>query len=73
MSEFEFRNGTLCAEATALPEITEITEKTGTPFYCYSATAPRRNYRIFSQAFADMPVMICYAIKAISTANKINS
>lgn len=63
MSNYQYRNGTLCVEAIGLPE---IAAKTGTPFYCYSAAVLRRNYRDFTAALQEIPTMVCYAMKANS-------
>ena len=46
--------------------LTGIAEAVHTPFYCYSAATLRRHYEVFSRAFADMPTLVCYAMKANS-------
>ena len=38
----------------------------GTPFYCYSTATLERHYRVFAEAFADVPSLVCYAMKANS-------
>src|SRR6266496_1865092 len=38
----------------------------GTPFYCYSTATIERHYRVFAGAFAGVPSLICYAMKANS-------
>ena len=38
----------------------------GTPFYCYSTATLERHYRVFAEAFADVPSLVCYAVKANS-------
>lgn len=63
MNHFEYRKGVLHAEAVPVPVIAETV---GTPFYCYSTATLDRHYRVFSQAFADLDTLICYAMKANS-------
>jgi diaminopimelate decarboxylase len=43
-----------------------VAEKVGTPFYCYSTATIERHYRVFADAFADVPALVCYAMKANS-------
>jgi diaminopimelate decarboxylase len=38
----------------------------GTPFYCYSTATLTRHYQVFAGAFADVPALVCYAMKANS-------
>ena len=38
----------------------------GTPFYCYSTATLTRHYQVFAGAFADVPSLVCYAMKANS-------
>ncbi|MGE3146899.1 MAG: diaminopimelate decarboxylase [Pseudorhodoplanes sp.] len=63
MHHFAYRNGGLCAEAVNLAALADAV---GTPFYCYSTATLERHYRVFAQAFADVPSLICYAVKANS-------
>jgi diaminopimelate decarboxylase len=63
MHHFTYRNGVLHAEDVALPA---IAAEVGTPFYCYSAATLRRHFKVFSQAFADVPSLVCFAVKANS-------
>ena len=44
----------------------KLADEVGTPFYCYSAATIRRHYRVFSQAFAGLDALVCYAMKANS-------
>ncbi len=53
----------MCAEDVAVPQIAEAV---GTPFYCYSLATISRHYQVFADAFAGLPTMICYAMKANS-------
>ena len=63
MSSFEYRGGALHAEDVSL---TNLAEKVGTPFYCYSAEMLRKAYTDFAGAFAGRDVTVCYAVKANS-------
>jgi len=63
MSSFEYRGGALHAEDVSL---TNLAEKVGTPFYCYSAEMLRKAYTDFAGAFAGLDVTVCYAVKANS-------
>ena len=63
MHHFSYRDGVLHAEAVNLAS---IAEKVGTPFYCYSTATLERHYRVFSDAFAGMRALVCYAVKANS-------
>jgi diaminopimelate decarboxylase len=63
MHHFTYRGGVLHAEDVPLPA---IAAEVGTPFYCYSSATLARHFRVFSEAFADVPALICYAMKANS-------
>lgn len=63
MNHFQYRDGVLYAEDVA---VTEIAKAVGTPFYCYSTATLERHYRVFSEAFAGVDAMVCYAMKANS-------
>src|SRR5712671_5103214 len=63
MHHFHYRSGVLHAEAVNLAE---LAAQVGTPFYCYSAATIERHYRVFAGAFADVPALVCYAMKANS-------
>ena len=63
MNHFEYRDGILHAEDVAIPD---IAAQVGTPFYCYSTATLTRHYRVFSQAFAGLDALVCYAMKANS-------
>jgi diaminopimelate decarboxylase len=63
MHHFAFREGVLHAEAVSL---VDLTEAVGTPFYCYSSATLERHYRLFAGLFADVPSLVCYALKANS-------
>src|SRR3954466_5396604 len=63
MHHFAYRNGVLHAEAGNLASLAQAV---GTPFYCYSTATLERHYRVFAGAFADVPSLVCYAVKANS-------
>lgn len=63
MNHFHYIDGVLHAENVAVPEIAKAV---GTPFYVYSTATLERHYKVFSDAFADVDAMVCYAMKANS-------
>ena len=63
MHHFAYRDGVLHAEAVNLAKLAQAV---GTPFYCYSTATLERRYRVFAGAFADVPALVCYAVKANS-------
>src|SRR6476620_9120700 len=63
MHYFAYRDGVMHAEAVNL---VQLAAAVGTPFYCYSTATLERHYQVFAEAFADVPALICYAMKAIS-------
>jgi diaminopimelate decarboxylase len=63
MHHFAYRDGVLHAEAVNLAT---LAQQVGTPFYCYSTATLERHYRVFAAAFADVPSLVCYAVKANS-------
>jgi len=63
MHHFAYRAGAMYAEAV---DLTSLAQAVGTPFYCYSTATLTRHYRVFADAFADVPSLVCYAMKANS-------
>src|SRR5262245_28522337 len=63
MHHFTYRGGVLHAEGV---DLTTLADAVGTPFYCYSTATLTRHYRVFAGAFADVPSLVCYAMKANS-------
>lgn len=63
MHFFEYRDGELFAEGVA---VRQIARKVGTPAYIYSLATLRRHYRVFDQAFARMPHLVCFSVKSNS-------
>ncbi len=70
MHHFAYRDGVLHAEDVGLPELAEAV---GTPFYCYSTATLTRHYRVFSDAFADVKALVCYAMKANSNQSVLRT
>ena len=63
MDHFLYRDGALFAEDVALAD---IAAEVGTPFYVYSTATLERHFRLFDEALAEMPHLVCYAMKAAS-------
>ena len=63
MHHFEYRDGELYAEGVA---VQRIAREVGTPAYVYSLATLRRHYRVFDQAFAKVPHLVCFAMKSNS-------
>lgn len=63
MRHFAYRGSALFAEDV---DLTALAERVGTPFYCYSSATLARHYEVFAGAFADVPSLVCFALKANS-------
>lgn len=61
MNFYEYRNGEMVAENV---KISTIAEKVGTPFYLYSSASLAYQYNQFKDAFGELDLLICYAVKA---------
>ena len=70
MNHFDYRGGVLHAEAVNL---SELAQRVGTPFYCYSTATLERHYRVFTDAFAGEKVLVCYAMKANSNQSVLRT
>ena len=46
--------------------IAKIAADVGTPFYLYSYKTLNQHFRVFNESFADLPHIICFAVKANS-------
>jgi diaminopimelate decarboxylase len=68
MHHFDYRNGVLHAEDV---DLVALAESVGTPFYCYSTATLERHYRVFAEAFAGVPSLVCYSLKANSNQGVI--
>jgi diaminopimelate decarboxylase len=63
MNYFEYRNGEMFAENVP---VKRIAEEVGTPAYVYSLRTLKRHFRVFDQAFARVPHIVCFSVKANS-------
>jgi diaminopimelate decarboxylase len=63
MHYFQHRDGELHAEGVPLRE---IATRVGTPCYVYSLATLRRHYKVFDEAFAAVPHLVCFSVKANS-------
>jgi diaminopimelate decarboxylase len=63
MNHFEYRNGEMFAEGVPLQR---IAKEVGTPAYVYSLATLKRHYRVFDRAFAKVPHIVCFSVKANS-------
>ena len=63
MHHFVYRDGVMHAEDV---DLTALAREVGTPFYCYSTATLERHYRVFAESFADVPSLVCFALKANS-------
>ncbi|GAB1410015.1 diaminopimelate decarboxylase [Desulfovibrionales bacterium] len=63
MHYFEYKNGQLYAEDIA---VAQLVQEYGTPLYIYSASTLTRHFTAFDSAFAGIPHLTCYSVKANS-------
>ena len=70
MTAFVYRGGALCADSVPL---SSIAEQVGTPFYAYSETRLRDNYRAFYEPLKDLKPLIAYAVKANANMSVIRA
>lgn len=70
MHHFHYRDGVLHAEDVSLAALAATV---GTPFYCYSTATIERHYRVFTEAFADVKTLVCYAMKANSNQSVLRT
>lgn len=63
MDSFQYRENSLYCEGAA---VEKIAAEAGTPFYLYSHETLERHFRVFDAAFAAVPHIICFAVKANS-------
>ena len=60
---FESQKGILHCESCSLKQ---LAKEVGTPLYVYSRKALVENFKQFDSAFADVPHLVCFAVKANS-------
>jgi len=63
MNHFHYRNREMFAEDVPLKR---IAREVGTPAYIYSLATLKRHYKVFDQAFAKVPHIVCFSVKANS-------
>jgi diaminopimelate decarboxylase len=61
MDHFTYRNVDLCCEQVSLRT---LAADVGTPAYVYSKAALLESYRAYDAAFAEVPHLVCYSVKA---------
>jgi diaminopimelate decarboxylase len=69
MDHFHYRDGQLFAEEVA---VSDIAAAYGTPCYVYSRATIERHWRVYDEAFASHPHLVCYAVKANSNLAVLN-
>lgn len=69
MDYFNTKNGVLHCEEVSLAD---IAAEHGTPCFVYSRATLERHFRVFDEALAGLPHLICYAVKANSNLAVLN-
>jgi diaminopimelate decarboxylase len=69
MDHFTFKDNHLYAEDVPLAD---IAENFGTPCFVYSRATLERHYNVYKAALADLPSLICFAVKANSNLAVLN-
>lgn len=64
MNHFDSKRGSLWAEGVSLET---LAREVGTPTYVYSAATLNRHLGVVGDAFAKVPHVVCYSVKANST------
>src|SRR3972149_2988144 len=70
MHHFTYRDGVLFAEDV---DLVRLAERGRTPFYCYSSATLGRQYKVFVEAFAGMPTLVRYSLKATSNRGVVET
>jgi diaminopimelate decarboxylase len=63
MNHFEYKDNRLWCEEVP---VDQIAKEVGTPLYLYSLRTLTQHFRVFDQAFRDVPHIICFSLKANS-------
>ncbi|MHB8769739.1 MAG: diaminopimelate decarboxylase [Syntrophales bacterium] len=63
MNYFSYKQDLLFCEETS---VEEVAREVGTPFYLYSYRTLQHHFRVFDSAFAEVPHITCFAVKANS-------
>jgi len=61
MHHFHYRGDDLYCEEVP---VSRIASEVGTPAYIYSHATLTRHFQVFDQAFASVPHLVCFALKA---------
>jgi diaminopimelate decarboxylase len=69
VTAFDYRDGEFAAEGVALAD---IAARYGTPCFVYSRAAIEAAFQTFDRAFAGVPHLVCYAMKANSNLAILN-
>ncbi len=64
MQGFCYKSGELYCEEVP---VADVSKKVGTPFYLYSQSTLEQHFKEFDAAFASLPHLTCYAVKANSS------
>ena len=63
MHHFNYKEDDLYCEEV---NVSRIAEEVGTPFFLYSHATLTRHFEAFDKAFAEVPHLVCYSVKANS-------
>ncbi len=70
MDHFKYRDGELFAEEVA---VRDLAKRHGTPLFVYSRATLERHYRVFDEALASVPHLVCFAVKANSNLGVLSA
>lgn len=70
MNHFQYQGNELYCEEVA---VKDIAAQVGTPFYLYSHATLQRHMQAFTSAFASVPHIVCYSIKANSNLSVLKT
>src|SRR4051794_31034041 len=70
MHHFQYRGSELFCEEVPLAK---IAEQVGTPVYIYSYATLERHFKVFDDALAGRPHLVCYSVKANSNLAVLRS
>ncbi|MGD1152397.1 MAG: diaminopimelate decarboxylase [Syntrophales bacterium] len=63
MNYFHYKDKELWCEEVP---VTDVARAVGTPFYLYSQRTLKRHFRVFDEAFSNVPHITCFAVKSNS-------
>ena len=69
MDHFNYQGNSLFAEEAS---VADIAAEHGTPCFIYSRATLEKHYRAYEEALAELPNMICFAVKANSNLAVLN-